>query len=1271
MENAQKKQKNKLVIKKLELVYFHSKNSGDGNEGSHRHIYSEVTLKENANGKVMANTVDNYYNHRELIMKFLLSAKNILSEQFREASSVDKKIEFKNPDQKRTERQVEHDLKFKKHNEGIDNQLKFLLKDIKNRAETTGASRCDKVFIKESLGKLIDNPYNPIDFKLDMDLALDLLSLIKIEKNWDFYGILFEKIYSFGSSDESDSIAEPYPNVLYVNYKTKEKCDKEKECDHGSCKNLDYNFEISILNEEGNELEKYDIFSVIDETTDKKRLDKYIAYVLLINSIQGYIHGTDDKGQINITFVCYPIFYLNSIHYIQIHIDDKSSYYKGDRPSSEEPPTLKDLHTIWENIHKILKSPFFRHLTLSIEQINAFSFQHYVRQYIDEKDKATSEDENRLTDKDIAYRIFKNNIGCLLPAQEEITKDRECLKGKNIIPIYDEETEEYFYIKLETDRFYEINKGFILEQATFLIENHWDWVKGRVDRLRKILKANEKSELSSIMVRNMSHNIGSHVLSSQSIYTNIDTRLEDLLKNKKEDNDEENMRNKKSTEPLNMFHSYLQTRMDFLARITSVRPNWGEPMLFVGGLLTGFFSQTILLNNLVLDQGGWEGGSIKFNITFSNGKKTTFAYGKETYNGDTESKWGQGNHDNDENYEDFLVSIPDGIIGAHAFYIFLEGMMRNSAKYGTNISNVIKGDKCFNIYITIKDKLTEDGEAFYSINIWDNLSTCNDDEGCLVDKKIKEAIKKDIVDNKGHRTKNLSLGITEMHEVCKFLIHPNGDKFNVHKEKDQGNYNLWVGCGDGNANEENQYIYNCNGTKDCKYNLKTKFLAYNFNIAKPKMVAVVGFKEKRELEHVVQYGIKRFNNLGEFLFIKSADKDKEILKEERAYQFLVIEGDAKNNDVALLEEYHWYLPQRILLARPSFPGSENHIKPVGRVVICEKEKFVFPVNIGSEDVKTRAIACEKFILYVYETWINNKWSKKLSSDENDISIFLAFSRNKDNIIFNSWEKHLNIIKNEGNKSKLQKKLNLHLYGQDKDENLLEIYSLKGLKADNNNLDILYDGHNLLRRSDIFDISHSLFIQEIGGNCKKIFETLASPPRGLFNFKYFLLGLVEAALVKVLIVDERIAEHSIDIDKDGDLDYDKFNELQSVRLRVEYVIDGRPLNENLTKIVEKAINDNEIKIGNLNDETKEKFDFIVIHAGLCETNENYFKRKNLYELAPSIINISGRGTNVSKNKDIIKWPFLEFSILKDSIYPSLSKYHLVKSIMSSIGGANNE
>ena len=228
--------------------------------------------------------------------------------------------------------------------------------------------------------------------------------------------------------------------------------------------------------------------------------------------------------------------------------------------------------------------------------------------------------------------------------------------------------------------------------------------------------------IASIMSRNGSHNIGSHVLSALS--HKVEVMPDDRI-----------------------FYKYIQHRMDYIATITTEFPVWSQPTAFVGDLMRNFFMQRHLLQYIADSEGLNAYHFQDPNMDESERKKQENTIKlhvrrikkdiKNAPNNNHLTEWKDAddaknntlhfidyiNYKEDEriNFEhDVQVAIPGGVIGRHAFYTILENIIRNSAKHGWS-KKKDKNDKEKNLEIYI-DLLSNDENDFVEFTVWDNMS---------------------------------------------------------------------------------------------------------------------------------------------------------------------------------------------------------------------------------------------------------------------------------------------------------------------------------------------------------------------------------------------------------------------------------------------------------------------------------------------------------------------------------------------------------------------
>jgi hypothetical protein len=202
------------------------------------------------------------------------------------------------------------------------------------------------------------------------------------------------------------------------------------------------------------------------------------------------------------------------------------------------------------------------------------------------------------------------------------------------------------------------------------------------DQIHMARESALKAATAAIMARNMSHNIGSHVLARLS-------RVADLADNQNGD-----------PARISQLNEYLRTRADFIADISTGSRLVGFPLYIYKEIVEVFIGETpktgqyLLLNN-ICKSNNIKKGDIKIEL-FCNGE-----------------------HISDENNPniDMAVQVPNGRTGVHAFYSILENILRNSAKHG------LRGKQLkLKINVLGKKRLGE----YYSISIWDTCNSCGE-----------------------------------------------------------------------------------------------------------------------------------------------------------------------------------------------------------------------------------------------------------------------------------------------------------------------------------------------------------------------------------------------------------------------------------------------------------------------------------------------------------------------------------------------------------------
>lgn len=336
-----------------------------------------------------------------------------------------------------------------------------------------------------------------------------------------------------------------------------------------------------------------------------------------------------------------------------------------------------------------------------------------------------------------------------------------------------------------------------------------------------------KSAIGSIMSRNGSHNIGSHVLAALS--HNVGTMPDDRV-----------------------LYQYIQHRMDYIATVTTDFPTWTQPTMFVGELMRDFYSQRHLLDHIAESEGlsAWEfqnpdlsdeetcgqHGKIKLRIRH----KRRGASPVEVVN------FRKGGEIANMLKEDVALAIPGGVIGNHAFYTILENIIRNAAKHGwSKLSPTDRKEA--NLEVTID---YEDCKECIEFTIWDNQSDLATDETLLA--RQKDRIKQPFIDGEG-RLRRENWGMAEIKISAGYLAgRAIGEIGGLDQRKEA------------DSQKEDWIVEPC-AVRDEIDGKEVLHLGYRFTVEKPRDVVFVldtAQKEQEELWNLVKERTTEFRASG-------------------------------------------------------------------------------------------------------------------------------------------------------------------------------------------------------------------------------------------------------------------------------------------------------------------------------------------------------------------------------------------------------------------------
>ncbi len=852
------------------------------------------------------------------------------------------------------------------------------------------------------------------------------------------------------------------------------------------------------------------------------------------------------------------------------------------------------------------------------------------------------------------------------------------IKGENVgafyFPLFSQDIVESIYLNIVPTIVFGCDgkiKKELLENITETTRREW---RSAFDKYLKQVRQEFKkhalrSAVAAIMARNMSHNIGSHVLASIGSEFPLDLNVP------------ENQ----------IFYKYIQQRMDFIAQVSTEFPEWSYPVWFIKDLMKRFYRQKTLLENISkyedLTAHNWKDNNEKSIVIKIKDRNNKFIIPFNLQNSDS-------------SFNDYLVAIPGGIVGNHAFYVILENIIRNSAKYGwanleTNEKDIIKN---LEIMIETEDKPEND---FIMFRIWDNVSDVFRSIKNVPDKRyIKEEHLKDLPENLSwceEEAKKLPLH----QQINCMLIKSFIDKIGKLKKENWGLMEMKIATGflqqksTPEIGKEGEEVLNIIKAISVPTEDKNVYrLGYQFNIPKPKEVLIIG--KLGDIENKINNEKARKNSIYyEKIYQETLNLDFEFMilidDKENALIDKILPGKNDKWDVELEK-----LPYRLfLITDDKLP--ENQIKdhPVlkNRIIVRSSNDFKEMLNKDFGDFK----------IELYKKWIE-KLEKKRNSF---VKIFVKLTIQGATTDTDFENK---IFENESAREQITNALFVKLYEQGKTLNKNEIKnsleevvtnsSVKGKRAKfvikifnkvkNIDQDCINEsvksiisnilekrepftmplllsndvrkkedeGKDLIKIAENFkypigtestgivysrhaDIErfNSTYIESLSGSSIH-FALLSNLPSDEYFKKKLVLQLIENGLLRIVIIDERIGDF---ITKgDNKLKFQKAGiTVPTGKIKID--ING----EHKYKIKEESLESEEF---NFNGLEENKYDVLVIHQGILDklkVSPEDFMRK-VEKKIPFVVVTSGRGepSNIPKNAKFMPFSTIESFLLTD-------------------------
>lgn len=443
---------------------------------------------------------------------------------------------------------------------------------------------------------------------------------------------------------------------------------------------------------------------------------------------------------------------------------------------------------------------------------------------------------------------------CFIPANTELNNDQIKVTSGIILLIEDSLKSKAYEPEIEegkNDLLKRVTTIFPLLSAINAIEEQNlrdELEKKEREALIEKERFAKQSAVSQVMARNMSHNIGSHVMNSlinTTYLENFSSGKADLKGYQPELDLEETEQHVFSQ--LARFNNYIKCRMDYLSDIS-----FGTPIMQTSkSVFTDVFSELDKVR-LLLDNISGLGDGFPYKIKFLV-KKDGGQFKPLT------------------SITDFNLAFPNDVLGIQAFYNIIEAVIRNTAKYAENkprvteiivrFSNISDAEKemlsetqyqeaeklmCVEIYDTVDLSVTADKTSKYNKRIkkgeYPDLDSANEELinnietgkeydipfiNWLVFQQNKK-LNMGLLDSSSYRLRNESLGLIEMSASAAYLRKLDIDLI------DDKKYKLKQDNGILTQEEELSILKAIKVEEEEKHHL-----GYRFYLLKPQQVLIV------------------------------------------------------------------------------------------------------------------------------------------------------------------------------------------------------------------------------------------------------------------------------------------------------------------------------------------------------------------------------------------------------------------------------------------------
>ena len=595
---------------------------------------------------------------------------------------------------------------------------------------------------------------------------------------------------------------------------------------------------------------------------------------------------------------------------------------------------------------------------------------------------------------------------------------------------------------------------------------------------KRVLQHSTKTAVSAIFARNHSHHIGSHVTPRTTV-----AKIRERLRTLRGISDPE-AQLKAIDFMRGQLDEYIQWKADFMAEIATDPLTSTSTKTLFGEIFLPLIQNSLLMDNIAANEGihyhfknGYEKAENRLKIRLKNDSEEIDSTFRGSGDCQCGKRWGHINlpygafcdcgadHPlmiNDTLKNDISVALP-GQLGEFTIYCFFENLIRNSVKH--NHKELEKKELTVWVKIAKFTKGHPYSDDFYSFEVWDDITDPYAEvaTGAADKTKLKDYLSSLIKQSIIEDDGRLKSGAWGIAEM-KIMA------------------TLLAGSSDFLAMDRNLEL-------DVRRESGCDRLIYKLRVMRPKEVAIIG-GSKPEPET-----IKSHNEKGVFWF-HSMKEYAEILEKgasPAAFNFLVLPDNLMDE----FKKYDHLAPFRVLIAQNAIEGQKTvkGTEPIaGDIVDSWKEN-----------------EAEEIISFCWKAWVSGIKQDQFNEANINLGIYLMQECNE------SPTKDLIDLAEKCNKDDAPFGFSLLTNTED-----FEVVPRPGKLGKW----LIYDRHfggwgKVCNLSDDFDFNKMVAFHEGFDKTSADFVPIFAGKPSLEN----VYALAEAAMLRILVLDERIAQVS--------------------------------------------------------------------------------------------------------------------------------------------------